>query len=64
MAGIQERVAVLEAEEVVAPWMQLWSHDALDAALAAMLALRAADGKAIPVGCGHDGSAIWIPRVS
>jgi predicted nuclease with RNAse H fold len=64
VAGIRNRVAMLEAEEVVAPWMQLWSHDALDATLAALLALRAGDGTAIPVGCGHDGSAIWIPRVS
>lgn len=63
LAGVRDRVAVLEAEEVVGPWMQLWSHDALDATLAALLALRASNGTAIPVGCGHDGSAIWIPRV-
>jgi predicted nuclease with RNAse H fold len=64
MAGARERVTVLEGEDVAAPWMQLWSHDALDATLAALLALRATDGTAIPVGCGHDGSAIWIPTTS
>jgi len=64
MAGVRERVAVLDRQGVAASWMQLWSHDALDATLAALLALRAAEGTAIPVGCGHDGSAIWIPRTN
>jgi predicted nuclease with RNAse H fold len=63
VAGVRERVALLEAEGVAAPSMRLWSHDALDAALAATLALRAGDGAAVAVGCGHDGSTIWIPRV-
>jgi hypothetical protein len=39
-------------------------YDALHAALAALLALRAHDGTAISVGCGHDDSAIWIPNGS
>jgi len=63
-AGVRERIALLRAQGVVAEWMQLWSHDALDAALAALLALRAHDGTATPVGCSHDGSAIWVPKTS
>jgi predicted nuclease with RNAse H fold len=62
--GVRKRVALLVAQGVAAGWMRLWSHDALDATLAALLALRARDGTAIPVGCGHDGSAIWIPTAS
>lgn len=64
LAGVQERVARLEAQGIVAPWIRLWSHDALDATLAALLALRAVDGTAVAVGCGHDNSAIWIPQPS
>jgi predicted nuclease with RNAse H fold len=62
LAGIQERIARLEGQGIAASWMQLWSHDALDATLAALLALRAIQGTAVPVGCGHDPSAIWVPR--
>jgi predicted nuclease with RNAse H fold len=61
IAGVRARVSLLHREEVSAEGMQLWSHDALDAALAALLAVRAREGTAMPVGCGHDRSAIWIP---
>jgi predicted nuclease with RNAse H fold len=61
IAGLRERVALLRREGVAAEGMQLWSHDAIDAALAALLAVRASEGTATPVGCGHDRSAIWIP---
>jgi hypothetical protein len=44
--------------------MGLWSHDALDATVAALLALQATEGTAVAVGCGHDNSAIWIPQPS
>jgi predicted nuclease with RNAse H fold len=63
-AGIVERIARLEAQGITAPWIGLWSHDALDATLAALLALRAVEGTALAVGCGHDDSAIWVPRAS
>jgi predicted nuclease with RNAse H fold len=36
-------------------------HDHLDAAAAALVALHHATGRARPVTCGHDGSAIWLP---
>jgi hypothetical protein len=62
--GLRERASLLRSEGVDAEGMQLWSHDALDAALAALLAVRAHEGTAIPVGCGHERSAIWIPRLS
>ncbi len=62
IAGVRARVTLLHRQGVGAEGMQLWSHDALDAALAALLALQAHEGTAIPVGCGHDSSAIWIPR--
>jgi predicted nuclease with RNAse H fold len=62
LGGIRQRVACLEGQGVTAPWMGLWSHDALDATLAALLALRATEGTAFAVGCGHDNSAIWIPQ--
>ena len=64
LAGVQERVGRLEEQGVTAPWIQLWSHDGLDAALAALLALRATEGTAVAVGCGHDDSAIWVPQAS
>jgi predicted nuclease with RNAse H fold len=62
-AGRRKRAVILAAERVAAPSMDVWTHDALDATMAALLALRAGDGTAVPVGCGHDGSAIWVPRV-
>jgi predicted nuclease with RNAse H fold len=62
LAGAQERIARLEGHGIAASWMQLWSHDALDATLAALLALRAQEDTAVPVGCGHDNSAIWVPQ--
>jgi predicted nuclease with RNAse H fold len=62
IAGVRARASLLRKEGVGAEGMQLWTHDALDAALAALLAVRAHEGTAMPVGCGHDHSAIWIPR--
>ena len=64
-AGVHKRVELLQAQGVRADWLRLWSHDAIDAALAALLALGSRDGWALPVGCDgggeDDGSAIWVP---
>jgi predicted nuclease with RNAse H fold len=42
--------------------LEMWSHDGLDALLAALTAARCAEGVAVEVTCGHDGSAIWLPE--
>ena len=58
-AGIAARVSLLEAQGVDGgPHLALWSHDGLDAAAAALVAL---DESARCITCGHDGSAIWLP---
>jgi predicted nuclease with RNAse H fold len=54
-AGREQRAALL-------PWAAAdWSHDALDAALCAVVAADHAAGRARRVTCGHDDSAIWLP---
>ncbi len=49
-------------------WVQMWSHDGLDALAAALVAWHVAHGSAQHVDCSgdgrwptHDGSAIWLP---
>jgi len=57
-AGVRARVALLRAAGIDAPVLDGWSHDALDATVAALVM---ADASAVGVSCGHDGSAIWLP---
>jgi predicted nuclease with RNAse H fold len=57
-AGLRARVDLLEAAGVRGEHLAMWSHDALDAAAAALVV---ADEHAVAVTCGHDGSAIWLP---
>ncbi|MGZ4711424.1 MAG: DUF429 domain-containing protein [Acidimicrobiia bacterium] len=63
-AGRLARIAVL-AEHVALPAeIEQWSHDGLDALVAALVAAWSTDGRARPAGHtdrGCDGSAIWIP---
>ncbi len=59
--GARTRAELLKRAGVDEPSLVRWSHDGLDAALAALIALRKARGTARPVTCGHDGSAIWLP---
>ena len=61
LAGARARIELLEQAGLSAPSLEMWSHDALDAAAAALVALHRALGTAAEVTCGHDGSAIWLP---
>lgn len=61
VAGLEARVRILEEARITSHAMLLWSHDSLDAAMGALIALRHARGQALRVGCGHDDSAIWLP---
>ena len=60
-AGITARVDALRAAGVVDATLPLWSHDSLDAAAAAFVAVQHAVGTAVAIGCAHDGTAIWLP---
>jgi hypothetical protein len=60
-AGIAARAALLTAAGVTERSLPFWTHDGLDAAVAALVA---ASPDARRVGCGHDASAIWLPAAS
>ncbi len=59
--GLRLRAELLRAGGLKVEALEMWSHDSLDAALAALIAYEAGHGSAIRVGCGHDDSAIWLP---
>jgi predicted nuclease with RNAse H fold len=66
-AGVAARAGHLRAARIDDPFLEVWSHDALDAAISALVAYDAAAGVAVRVGCDDgacvtDGSAIWLPR--
>jgi len=61
VAGIQQRVDALATAEVHIEHLELWSHDSVDAALAALIAFERRNGAAAAATCGHDDSAIWLP---
>ena len=60
-AGIAARVDALAAAGVTEPTLALWSHDAVDAAAAAVVALHHAQGTAVPITCPADATTIWLP---
>ena len=61
-AGRAERAELLARAGLGGtPLAERPSHDTLDALVAALVALDRARGRARPVTCGHDGSAIWLP---
>jgi predicted nuclease with RNAse H fold len=60
-AGIRARADALRVLGVDAPTLELWSHDALDALVGAVVARDHARRTARAVTCGHDSSAIWLP---
>ncbi len=59
--GLTQRVALLRSQGSAGAWIEMWSHDGLDALVAALVAADHLAGKAEPASCGHDGSAIWLP---
>jgi predicted nuclease with RNAse H fold len=62
VAGIRQRVDALRAAGLRVKNLELWSHDSIDAALAAIIARQRQNGSAAPVTCGHDDSVIWLPQ--
>jgi predicted nuclease with RNAse H fold len=60
-AGIAARVALLTAAGIRAPAIAMWSHDAVDAAGAALVALHRQRGTAQAVTCAADATSIWLP---
>lgn len=60
-AGILARAGLLQEAGINPIGLTASSHDALDAAVAALTAHRAHFGTARQVTCGHAGSAIWLP---
>jgi predicted nuclease with RNAse H fold len=60
--GLQARADLLAAAGVKIEALPMWSHDSLDACLAALIARDVAAGRAVAATCGHDGSAIWLPE--
>ncbi len=61
--GLRVRAHLLGESGVRVEALDMWSHDSLDAGLAALVARQASEGHAQRVGCGHDESAIFLPRV-
>jgi predicted nuclease with RNAse H fold len=62
-AGITERVRLLNDAGLVEPTLAMWSHDGLDAAAAALVALHCYRGIATEIRSERDGTAIWLPFV-
>lgn len=60
-AGTAERVSLLQEAGLEIQGLEMWSHDSLDAAVAALVAQRKSIGSATAVSCGHDDSAMWLP---
>jgi predicted nuclease with RNAse H fold len=60
-AGVRARAALLTEVGVSVDSLTMWSHDGLDALLAAVVAADYGKGRARRVTCGHDDSAIWLP---
>jgi Protein of unknown function (DUF429) len=63
-AGVTDRVRLLNEAGLLEPTLPLWSHDGLDAAAAAIVALQAFLGTAQEIRSDRDGTAIWLPFAS
>lgn len=65
VVGRRQRLAALAAELDLPPSAVAWGHDAIDAAVAAVVAAHHVDGRAVRIACDdHDGSAMWQPGVT
>jgi predicted nuclease with RNAse H fold len=60
-AGVTDRVGLLNEAGLQEPTMPMWSHDGLDAAAAAVVALHAYRGTAIEIRSDLDGTSLWLP---
>ena len=69
VAGSARRVDLLRQRGITAQCLEMWSHDGLDAMVAAVTAVQHFAGEAIEVvcgtesGCEPDGSRMWLPTV-
>jgi predicted nuclease with RNAse H fold len=61
VSGVLARIGLLAARVVKETSMPVWSHDGIDALVAAVIARDFRGDRAQRVTCGHDGSAIWLP---
>ncbi len=62
--GTMDRVGALRSAGFDHDALAMWSHDALDAAAAALVARQYADGIADGVTCVLDGTSIWLPGLT
>jgi predicted nuclease with RNAse H fold len=60
-AGVTDRVGLLNEAGLHEPTLSMWSHDGLDAAAAAVVALHAHRGTADEIRSSLDGTSIWLP---
>jgi predicted nuclease with RNAse H fold len=60
--GLRMRIDLLRRKGVSDFHIEMWSHDATDAAATAVTAMGRAQGLAEALTCGHDGSAMWLPQ--
>ena len=61
--GTMERVRALRSAGIGHHALAMWSHDALDAAAAALVARQYLDGNADPITCAVDDTSIWLPSL-
>lgn len=62
--GTMDRVRALKSIGFDHEALAMWSHDALDAAAAALVARQYLDGNAEAITCALDGTSIWLPCVA
>lgn len=60
-AGLAVRADALRAAGLIAAHLEMWSHDALDAAACAVVAHAHQRGTAVAIGDERDGTCMWMP---